>query len=94
MVRPGGKVVMIRIHSGPAEFDAAAVVRATKSLIGSYVCTPQTWKRAIAAMASGRVDVEPVITHRLPLDRAEEGFELALAKEADKILFSPNPEGL
>jgi 2-desacetyl-2-hydroxyethyl bacteriochlorophyllide A dehydrogenase len=94
MVRPGGKVVMIGIHSGPAEFDPTAVVRAKKSLIGSYAYTPQTWKRAIAALASGRVDVEPVITHRLPLDRAEEGFELALAKEAGKILFSPNPDVL
>ena len=49
-------------------------------------------QRAIALMASGRVDVGPVITHRLPLGRAEEGFELALKKEAGKILFSPNPD--
>lgn len=38
------------------------------------------------------LDVAPVITHRLPLDRAEEGFKLALAKEAGKVLFCPNPD--
>lgn len=92
MVRPGGKVIMIGIHSGPAEFDPTPTVRQRKSLIGSYVYTPQTWQRAIALMASGRVDVEQVITHRLPLARAEEGFKLALKKEAGKVLFSPNPD--
>jgi len=92
MIRPGGKVIMIGIHSGPAEFDPTATVRQRKSLVGSYVYTPQTWQRAITLMALGRVDVGPVITHRLPLDRAEEGFELALAKEAGKVLFYPNPD--
>jgi threonine 3-dehydrogenase len=92
MVRPGGKVIMIGIHSGPAEFDPTWAVRQRKSLIGSYGYPLSTWRRAIALMASGRVDVEPVITHRLPLERAEEGFKLALAKEAGKVLFSPNPD--
>jgi 2-desacetyl-2-hydroxyethyl bacteriochlorophyllide A dehydrogenase len=92
MLKPGGKLVMIGIHSGPAEFDPTWAVRQRKSLIGSYIYTPDTWRRAIALMASGRVDVEPVITHRLPLERAEEGFQLALKKEAGKILFAPNPD--
>jgi threonine dehydrogenase-like Zn-dependent dehydrogenase len=92
MLKPGGKVIMIGIHSGPAEFEPTWAVRQRKSLIGSYIYTPQTWRRAITLMASGRVDVEPVITHRLPLDRAEEGFQLALKKEAGKILFAPNPD--
>jgi 2-desacetyl-2-hydroxyethyl bacteriochlorophyllide A dehydrogenase len=92
MLRPGGKVIMIGIHSGPAEFDPTWAVRQRKSLIGSYIYNPDTWQRAIALMAAGRVDVTPVITHRLPLERAEEGFQLALRKEAGKILFAPNPD--
>jgi 2-desacetyl-2-hydroxyethyl bacteriochlorophyllide A dehydrogenase len=89
MVKPGGKVYLIGIHSGPAEFDPTPMVRGRKALIGVYGYTPQTWRRAIALLSSGQVDAESMITHRLPLDRAEEGFELAVKKEAIKVIFRP-----
>ncbi len=90
MIRPGGKVVLIGIHSGPAEFDPTPMVRGRKALVGAYAYDAQTWKRALSIISSGQVDPEAVITHRFPLSQAEKGFDLAIRKEAVKVLFVPH----
>lgn len=89
MVRNGGKVILIGIHSGPASFDPTPLVRRSKSIIGAYAYNVETWQRAIELFTNGSVDPEAVISHRVALDAAEEGFKLALRKEAVKVLFIP-----
>lgn len=89
MIKEGGKLVLIGIHSGPAEFDPTLFVRGGKTILGAYGSTSQTWQRALTLMSTGKVDVETLITHRMPLSRAEEGFALAIKKEAVKIIFTP-----
>ncbi|MBW1710050.1 MAG: alcohol dehydrogenase catalytic domain-containing protein [Deltaproteobacteria bacterium] len=89
MVKPGGKVVLIGIHPGLAEFDPTPMVRGRKTLIGAYAYDAQTWERALAVISSGQVNPEAVITHRLPLSQAEKGFQMAINKEAVKVLFMP-----
>ncbi len=89
MIRNGGKVVLIGIHSGPATFDPTHLVRNSKSIIGAYTYTVETWKRAITLFSNGSIHPEAIISHRLPLDAADEGFQLAVRKEAVKVLFIP-----
>lgn len=89
MVHGGGKVILIGIHSGPASFDPTVLVRRRKSIIGAYAYSPQTWRRSIELISQGIIDVEAVISHKMPLDKAEEGFKLALQKEAVKVLLIP-----
>ena len=89
MIRPGGQVILIGIHSALAQFDPTPMVRSRKSILSAYSFEVQTWNRGLSLLSSGRVDVEPIITHRLPLSKAEEGFELAIRKEAAQVLFIP-----
>lgn len=89
MVRNGGKVIVIGIHSGPATFDPTPLVRRRKSLVGAYSYNAQTWHRSIELISGGIIDAEAVITHRVPLENAEEGFHLAVTKKASKVLFIP-----
>jgi len=89
MVRRGGKVILIGIYPSKAEFQPTEFVRNAKSLLGSYGGDTETWRRSLALLASGQVRVEPMITHRMPLTEAREGFELAVRKEAAKVLFIP-----
>jgi len=89
MVRRGGKVILIGIHPAPAEFDTTNLVRSSKSIIGAYGYDPEIWRRALLLLSSGKIRVEPMITHRIPLTEAKEGFELAISKEAAKVLFIP-----
>ncbi len=89
MVRPEGKVVAIGIHSGPAQLNVTDLVRGRKSLIGSWGYDPQVWKRSLGLLSSGKIRVEEMITHRIPLSEAGQGFELAIRREAAKVIFVP-----
>lgn len=89
MIRGGGKLVLIGIHAGKAEFAPTELVRGRKSILGAYAYETDTWRRALALLASGRVTVEPMITHTVPFSRAEEAFELAVRREAAKVILVP-----
>jgi L-iditol 2-dehydrogenase len=89
MVKPGGKLILIGIHSGLATFNPTELVRRKKSIVGAYGYEPETWQRALALLSSRRVVVEAMITHRVPLAEAQKGFELAVKREAAKVLFVP-----
>ena len=41
-----------------------------------------------AAVGCGRIQVKPMITHRLGLSRWEEGFEAMADKEAIKVILT------
>ncbi len=89
MLKYGGKVMVMGIHAGDATFDPIDLVRRRKSLIGVYAYDRSIWKRSLALMSAGRIDIDPIITHRLPFSRGVEGFELAANRTAAKVVFVP-----
>lgn len=89
----GGKVILIGIHPSSASFQPTDLVRGSKTLMGAYGYEPETWQRSLALLSSGKISVEPMITHRLPLEKAAEGFDLAVRKEAAKVVFAANSAG-
>lgn len=46
-------------------------------------------ERALQLIVDGRLNLEPLITHQLPLSRYAEGVELLRRKEAIKVAFLP-----
>jgi len=87
MVKPGGKVILIGIHPAPAEFATTQLVRSSKSIIGAYGYDRDIWVRALHLLSTGKVKADPMITHRFPLEDAIKGFELAVKREAAKVIF-------
>ncbi|MGQ0669421.1 MAG: L-threonine 3-dehydrogenase [Actinomycetota bacterium] len=49
----------------------------------------RTWQQTTTLLSTGRVDVSPVITHRFPLDRFEEAFEVAASGRSGKVILLP-----
>ena len=49
-----------------------------------------TWPLIEAMVASKQVDVNKIISHRLPMTRYEEAFEALFSGEACKIVLYPN----
>ena len=47
------------------------------------------WDRAMAAVAEGRIDPMPIISHTLPLEEAPKGYEMFANREAMKVLLKP-----
>jgi L-iditol 2-dehydrogenase len=89
LVRPGGQVVLVGL-SPPATFDPSAVVVKEVAIRGAFRRQPVTWLRAIRLVASRRLDVRPLITHRLPVSRATEAFETLLDRRGIKAVLTPD----
>ena len=59
-------------------------------ILTTYYCGPPDIEQAIGLLASRRLAVNDMITHRLPLDDAARGFELVLeGRESIKVIIHP-----
>jgi len=91
MVRRGGEVILVGIYPGNLDLPATQrIVREMKTLRGSFGTTSILWDTALGLMASGRMKVKPLITHRVGIDQGEEGFKASYSKEAVKALVIPS----
>ena len=92
IVRHGGNVVLFGIPSKPATIDIAESL-IFKNLTVSAVNGREIWETWYTTrwlLEHGVVDLRPLITAELPLERFEEGFALLEAGEACKIVLRPN----
>ena len=77
MVRPGGTVLMFGICAKPVnDFNVYPFYFKEISVVGSRAMTEDEFEPTINLVASGAIDVKPLITHSFPLERIKEAFEL------------------
>lgn len=57
------------------------------TIMGSFV-NPATQGRAVNLIASGKIQLEPLVTHRLPLDSINEAFQIFGNSEVIKIMIT------
>ncbi|MBV9789982.1 MAG: L-threonine 3-dehydrogenase [Chloroflexi bacterium] len=50
----------------------------------------ETWYQTRALIGEGRVDIRPIISHRMPLDDFQQAFEMMIAGEAAKVALFPH----
>ncbi len=84
-----GVLVVAGIHAAPLSLPLTAFVRNRHQLRASHGSEPRTWERVIALLARDADSYRAMITHRLPLDRGLEGFELARQRAASKVILTP-----
>jgi threonine dehydrogenase-like Zn-dependent dehydrogenase len=89
LVRLGGQVGLIGI-SREEPFNAARLVSKNVAVFGSNTRTRATWERAMSLVASRKLDVRPLITHRLPLTRALEAIDLLKTGQCIKAIVTPD----
>lgn len=89
MVRKGGEVTMIGISPKPGEVPYASIVRRELRIQGSFGFRWDDMEGGIHLALKGAVKLKPLITHSFPLERAEEGLNVAEAKKACKVLLIP-----
>ena len=77
MVRPAGWVIIGGIPREDSMTVTASVVRRKGVTIRLLRRSKDTLRRSIHLVEDGKVDVASYITHRFPLDRVAEAFEIA-----------------
>ncbi|WP_280191998.1 zinc-dependent alcohol dehydrogenase [Delftia sp. PS-11] len=88
-LRPHGTLVITGIHAAPVPVDLTALVRNHQSLRGSYRAPESAWPQVVRFMQENQPLLRHMITHRVPLAQAAEGFALARARHASKVLVQP-----
>jgi L-iditol 2-dehydrogenase len=88
-VRDGGELLVFAAAPGPpGGFDLWDCYHRELRLTASYSSTPADLREALALLESGRVRVDRIISHRLPLTAFAEGVELARSHRALKVYFT------
>jgi len=87
--KPEAKIVVVGIASKPISFDLGEFVYSGKVLKGiAGRLMYQTWEQTRGLLAGG-LDVGPVITHVLPLEKYQEGLDLMERGECGKVILKP-----
>ena len=90
-VRRGGTVVVLGVYSSETtELQLGAYwSRALTLRFAGLTPVVSWWRRAMGELARGTVDPTPLISHRLPLEAAAEGYALFDRREATKVVLEP-----
>jgi L-iditol 2-dehydrogenase len=92
MARKGGRVLLFgglpKDNSKPG-VDMNIVHYHALHLIGTTIFAPRHQRIALRLMASGRIPMDKLVTHRFPLAEFEQGAKLALEGKALKAVFLP-----
>ena len=88
ITKPGGQVAVVGLGAS-GTFDYNQMVHKEIDLIGCWRRQPSSWYRAINMVKEGRLTPGKVVTHQFPLEQADEGFHLLIARHALKVLLFP-----
>jgi len=91
ILRTGGRVSLLGIPSLPVELNLARDIifkgAVVQGINGRKMY--ETWYQMEALLKTGRLNLSPVITHRLPMREFARGMDLLKSGEASKILLYP-----
>jgi threonine dehydrogenase-like Zn-dependent dehydrogenase len=92
VTRRGGRVCVLGVYGPDERIEVrmgAYWVRQLR-LVFAGVCPVQAWwGRTMELLRGGELDPRPLISHRLPMEDAAEGYELFARREATKVLLRP-----
>jgi D-arabinitol dehydrogenase (NADP+) len=92
-VTPGGKILLFGVcpEGATIPFSPFDVYRRDISVYGSFALNV-TFGPAIELLRGGAVDVEPLISHRFPLEQFPQALEMALTRSEPtmKVVFEPS----
>lgn len=84
-VTPGGRVVLYGLHGGPLpSFDVNTIVLRDLVVFGA-LSDRQGWERVIELASNRSLRLDPLITHRFPLDEAPAAYEF-VRQGADELI--------
>lgn len=85
LVRRGGTVTLVGISSQEEISYNFAQIMDKEATIKSVFRYRNIYPKAIAAVASGAIDVESIVTHEFDLDHIQEAFDEAVNNKTDLV---------
>jgi L-iditol 2-dehydrogenase len=88
-VRKQGTVVSLGVYAGPIQTDFRNVMMKELTVIGSYGYVWTSWQRTVKLLGEGKLKLEPLISHELPLEEFARGFADTQSGSAIKVVLNP-----
>ena len=89
LIKKRGYFTLIGLPGKKIEFDIEAINYKEMHLSGSLGSRNASWREAIRLLKAGRLNLEPLVTHKLPITEWEKAFELFENKKGGKIFLLP-----
>jgi L-iditol 2-dehydrogenase len=70
-------------------FDSNLVHYRELIVVGAYGSAPRHNRAALELISTGAVEVEDLITHRVPLDRVRDAIDIVTSGEGLKVVVEP-----
>ena len=81
MVNKHGRIVLVALFDGPLNFEPFNIINNELTVIGSMVYNADDFQTALDLIASGEIPAEAMVSHVLPVEQVQHGFDLAASKK-------------
>lgn len=91
MAKPGGKVLIVAFYHGPVTADVSHAVRRNLTIYTERGEGGTSVGRALALLAAGKIQAQPLVTHTFPLVEVHRAFEVFEKRIGDPIKVVVRP---
>jgi L-iditol 2-dehydrogenase len=88
-LRPMGRHTQVAICGQDISFPIDRVFYKQLTIAGSVCYTARTWERMFGIFAQGRIALQDLVSHTLPITEWRTAFDLCLERKALKVLLYP-----
>lgn len=89
LVRRLGLITKIGWGPAPVGFSLDLLLTKAVTLQGTYGHARQAWENVIRLLDAGILNLKPLVSHVLPIERWREGYELVESRQAVKVILKP-----
>lgn len=87
--RRGGRILLFGMNSNARhELKQYDITREEKQIIGTFIAN-HTFPPTIKLLESGRLPLDKLVTHRIPLDKISEGMDIMRSGDAIEVIVTP-----
>jgi L-iditol 2-dehydrogenase len=87
--RRGGRYVQIGLAGKPVSLPFDEICLRELEVSSGFASTPASWRRALALVEDGRVELEPLLSEVVPLAEWERAFAATRAGDGIKYVLAP-----
>lgn len=88
IVRPAGGIHVLGLYAKPVTFDLSEMVTKGVAIYGIHGRLMfKTWYDMAGLLKSGNVNLNPILTHRFPLDEYNEAMQVMRSGNCGKVAF-------
>ena len=89
IVRNEGTIVRAGFSDSPVGAGINAITMKSIRLFGHMAYDTECWKNCIRLAEAGKLDLDTIVTHQLPLEEWEKGFRMSVDGTAGKVVLIP-----